>query len=262
MRVAIYARVSTDDKGQDVENQLMQLRDYCKAKGYSIFKEYTEYITGTGKKRRPAFEEMMEDARKRKFDILLVWSYDRFSRAGLKDIHFINDLNEWGVKFVSYQESFLDTTSEMGELLLPIFAWIAKQEAKKISERTKAGLQRARSEGKNLGRPKAEVNPQEILALRQQGLSLVEIANKIGCSKETVRRRLSELEKTSMQAGSDSLKVIQSKQSNESAADKLSQGTGELKLNQDTDRNGSQINQINQNSNQNIEKVGQNKEQI
>jgi DNA invertase Pin-like site-specific DNA recombinase len=95
MRVAIYARVSTDDKGQDVENQLMQLRDYCKAKNYTIVKEYTEYITGTGKKRRPVFEEMMEDARKRKFDILLVWSYDRFSRAGLKDIHYINDLNEW-----------------------------------------------------------------------------------------------------------------------------------------------------------------------
>jgi DNA invertase Pin-like site-specific DNA recombinase len=205
------------------------------------------------------FEEMMEDARKRKFDILLVWSYDRFSRAGLKDIHYINDLNEWGVKFVSYQESFLDTTSEMGELLLPIFAWIAKQEAKKISERTKAGLQRAKSEGKNLGRPKAEINLQEILALRQQGLSLVKIANKIGCSKETVRRRLNELERTSMQTGSDSLKVIQSEE-NKLASDKLSQGTGELKLNQNTDINGNQINN-NQNSNQNIE-IGENEKQI
>ncbi|MEM4590102.1 MAG: recombinase family protein [Candidatus Micrarchaeia archaeon] len=195
MRAAIYARVSTDDKGQDVENQLIQLRDYCKAKGYEIYKEYTEYITGTGKKRRPVFEEMMEDARKRRFDVLLVWSYDRFSRAGLKDIHYISDLNEWGVKFVSYQESFLDTTTEMGELLLPIFAWIAKQEAKKISERTKAGLQRAKNEGKNLGRPKVQINNDIIMKLRNEGKSLAEIAEQLQCSKETVRRRLMELSK-------------------------------------------------------------------
>jgi DNA invertase Pin-like site-specific DNA recombinase len=190
MRAAIYARVSTDDKGQDVENQLMQLRDYCKAKTYEVYKEYSEEVTGTGKKKRPAFEEMMEDARKRKFDVLLVWSYDRFSRAGLKDIHFISDLSLWGVKFVSFQESFLDMTTETGELLLPIFAWIAKQEAKKISERTKAGLQRARSEGKSLGRPKSGVEIEKILILNKQGKSLGEIAKELGTSKETVRRRL------------------------------------------------------------------------
>ncbi|MCX8202235.1 MAG: recombinase family protein [Candidatus Micrarchaeota archaeon] len=201
MRAAIYARVSTDDKGQDVENQLIQLREYCKAKGYEIYREYTEYITGTGKKRRPAFEEMMEDARKRRFDVLLVWSYDRFSRAGLKDIHYISDLNEWGVKFVSYQESFLDTTTEMGELLLPIFAWIAKQEAKKISERTKAGLQRAKSEGKSLGRPKVEINGDIILKLRNEGKSLAEIAEELQCSKETVRRRLMEMAKSNQDNG-------------------------------------------------------------
>lgn len=190
MKAAIYARVSTDDKGQDTENQLIQLRQYCLAKNYEVYKEYTEYVSGTGKKKRPAFEELMEDARRRKFDVLLVWSYDRFSRAGLKDIHYISDLNQWGVKFMSYQESFLDTTSEMGELLTPIFAWIAKQEAKKISERTKAGLVRAKQEGKKLGRPKAELGTERILALRQQGKSLDEIAKEIGSSKETVRRRL------------------------------------------------------------------------
>jgi len=190
MKAAIYARVSTDDKGQDTENQLIQLRQYCLAKNYEVYKEYTEYVSGTGKKKRPAFEELMEDARRRKFDVLLVWSYDRFSRAGLKDIHYISDLNQWGVKFMSYQESFLDTTSEMGELLTPIFAWIAKQEAKKISERTKAGLVRAKQEGKTLGRPKAELGNERILSLRQQGKSLDEIAKEIGSSKETVRRRL------------------------------------------------------------------------
>lgn len=190
MKAAIYARVSTDDKGQDTENQLLQLRQYCITKGYEVYKEFTENVTGTGKKRRPEFEEMMEDARRRKFDVLLVWSYDRFSRAGLKDIHYISDLNQWGVKFVSYQESFLDTTTEMGELLTPIFAWIAKQEAKKISERTKAGLIRAQSQGKKLGRPHMEVEIEQINALRQQGKTLEEIAKETGTSKETIRRRL------------------------------------------------------------------------
>lgn len=142
----------------------------------------------------------MEDARKRKFDVLLVWSYDRFSRAGLKDIHFISDLNMWGVKFVSFQESFLDMTTETGELLLPIFAWIAKQEAKKISERTKAGLQRARSEGKSLGRPKSQLEMEKMLALKQQGKSLSEIAKELGTSKETVRRRLKIAEKADKDA--------------------------------------------------------------
>jgi len=141
------------------------------------------------KKKRPKFEEMIEDARKRKFDVLLVWSYDRFSRAGLKDIRVISDLNSWGVKFVSYQESFLDTTSEMGELLTPIFAWIAKQEAKKISERTKAGLARARSQGKRLGRPEVTADIQKMKDMRKEGKSLSEIAKSLGVSKETVRRK-------------------------------------------------------------------------
>jgi len=191
MKVAIYARVSTDDKGQDVENQLVQLRQFCKAREYEVYGEYKENITGTGKRVRPQFERMMEEARKRKFDAVLVWAYDRFSRAGLKDIKYILDLNEWGVKFISYQEPFLDTTNQLSEMLIPIFAWIAKQEAKKISERTKAGLERAKREGKTLGRPQGDVRTERIIELSRQGKSLGEIAEELGTSKETVRRRLS-----------------------------------------------------------------------
>ena len=198
MRVGIYARVSTDDKGQDVENQLIQLREYCRVKGYTIYKEYKEYITGTGKKDRPVFQEMMSDAKRRKFDILLVWSYDRFSRAGLKDIRYIMNLNEWGVKFVSYQESFLDTTSDMGELLLPIFAWIAKQEAKKISERTKAGLVRARMQGKQIGRAKLSVDDQKIIEMKQKGLSLRQIAKELNISHVSVKNRLKILQEVNI----------------------------------------------------------------
>ena len=108
----------------------------------------------------------------------------------MKDIKNILDLNEWGVKFISYQEPFLDTTHQLSEMLIPIFAWIAKQEAKKISERTKAGLERAKREGKTLGRPRGNDQTEKILQLNKEGKSLGEIAKELGTSKETVRRRL------------------------------------------------------------------------
>jgi DNA invertase Pin-like site-specific DNA recombinase len=190
MKVAIYARVSTEDKGQDVENQLVQLREFCKARDYGVYKEYKENITGTGKKVRPQFEEMMEDARTKRFDAVLVWAYDRFSRGGLKDIKYILALNEWGIKFISYQEQFLDTTNPLSEMLIPIFAWIAKEEAKKISERTKAGLERAKREGKSLGRPEKNIDIDQLKEMKAKGASLSEIAKQFGVSKETIRRKL------------------------------------------------------------------------
>ncbi len=205
MKVAIYARVSTEDKGQDTENQLIQLREFCKARNYEIYKEYTEQVTGTGKKKREVFEQMLEDARKGKFQVLLVWSYDRFSRAGLSDIKYLLQLNDWNVKFISYQEPFLDTTTEMGELLIPIFAWIAKQEAKMISQRTKAGLRRAVLEGKKLGRPKKQTDVDKIISLRKEGKTLEEIAKIVGVSKETVRRRILEVENNSKSESSEAI---------------------------------------------------------
>ena len=205
MKVAIYARVSTEDKGQDTENQLIQLREFCKARNYEIYKEYTEQVTGTGKKKREVFEQMLEDARKGKFQVLLVWSYDRFSRAGLSDIKYLLQLNDWNVKFISYQEPFLDTTTEMGELLIPIFAWIAKQEAKMISQRTKAGLRRAVLEGKKLGRPKKQTDVDKIISLRKEGKTLEEIAKIVGVSKETIRRRILEVENNSKSESSEAI---------------------------------------------------------
>ena len=193
MKVAIYARVSTKDKGQDVENQLLQLREFCKSRGYEIFKEYFEQVTGTGKEKRPVFEQMLKDARLHKFDAVLVWSYDRFSRGGLKDLKYILWLNDWNVKFISLQEPFLDTTSDIGELLIPIFAWVAKQEAKSISERVKAGLVKARMRGKRIGRAKIEVDVQKIKELREKGLSLRQIAKEMKISHTQVARVLKNL---------------------------------------------------------------------
>lgn len=187
LKIAIYARISKE--GENIDNQLVQLKTYCDQKNYP-YTIYQETITGTGKVRRPIFEQMMEDAKKGKFDAILVWAYDRFSRAGIKDIHWIVKLNEWNVKFISYQEPFLDTSSNMGELMLPIFSWLAKQEAVRISERTKAGLELRKKAGVVLGRPKVDLDVASCIKDRELGMSYTDLSRKYSVPRETIRRHI------------------------------------------------------------------------
>jgi DNA invertase Pin-like site-specific DNA recombinase len=189
MRCAIYARVSTTDKGQDTENQLQQCKKLALEKQWQIVEIYTENVSGTGRKKRPVFEKMMNDARQHKFNVLLVWAYDRFSRGGLVDLKYISELHKIGIKFVSLQEPFLDMTSETGELLLSIFAWIAKQEAHRLSERTKAGLFIARQNGKQIGRREISFDEQKMLSLRANGMGWRTIAKELGVSHVVVIKR-------------------------------------------------------------------------
>jgi DNA invertase Pin-like site-specific DNA recombinase len=156
MRIAIYARVSTDDKGQDPENQLRQLRQWCASAGHEIVGEYIDKESGRkGVNGRKRFAAMFEDAHKRKFDTVLFWSLDRFTREGMiPTIMYLQRLASYGVGFHSYTEPHLATDSELvRDILLALLASLAKQEARRISERTKAGLARARAQGKRLGRP-------------------------------------------------------------------------------------------------------------
>lgn len=158
MKAAFYCRVSKDDKSQDPVNQVGPLRKWATSLNYEVVKEYIEFVSG-GNSNRPQFKEMMESARRREFDIILVWSLDRFSREGISNtMHYLEELRKNGVGIKSLQESWLDTSDEgMGHLLIAIFSWVAKQERLRISERTKAGLQIARmklsKEGRKLGRP-------------------------------------------------------------------------------------------------------------
>ena len=148
-----YGRCSTDDTKQDVDNQLQPLRDYANAMGYEIVEEYVDYVCGADSN-RPRFQQMMNDARQHKFDQILIWSLDRFSREGiLNTLSYIKTLDKNNVGVKSLQESWLDTSdSPTTELLLAIMSWVAEQERKRISERTKAGLERAKKKGKKLGR--------------------------------------------------------------------------------------------------------------
>lgn len=149
MKIAIYARVSTDDKGQDVENQLAVLRDWAKRIGADEVLEYKDEGISGANSNRPAFIKMRADARQNLFKGILIWSIDRFSREGISQtLSYIQELDRYGVYLRSHQESWLDTADSMIKpLLLSMWAWMASFERQRISQRIKAGIQRR----KNLG---------------------------------------------------------------------------------------------------------------
>jgi DNA invertase Pin-like site-specific DNA recombinase len=188
MRVAIYLRVSTKDKGQETENQASGLRDFCARQGWTIVGEYEDHLSGKTSK-RPAMERLMADAAARRCDIVLAWALDRFTREGVAEtFEYIKRLKASSVEFWSLTEEHFRTTGATGELMMAIAAWIAKQERIRISERTKAGLATARRKGKVLGRPCVVLDRARIAEMRKAGSSLGQIAGKLGLSKTTVAR--------------------------------------------------------------------------
>jgi DNA invertase Pin-like site-specific DNA recombinase len=190
MRIALYGRVSKDDGKQDTENQLHELREFCKRSGWNIEHEYVDKASGKTAE-RPQFKHMFEDASKRKFDLVLFWALDRFSREGvLETLNHLQRLSAWGVGWRSYQEAYLDSCGPFKDVVVSLMATLAKQERLRISERTKAGLQRARRAGKVLGRPRVEVDVKRLRSLQEQGLSLRQIAAKTKLSLSTVVRAL------------------------------------------------------------------------
>jgi len=190
--VAIYARVSTDDKGQDPENQLAQLRAWCKRAGYEIVGEYVDHISGRkGVDKRKRFNELFEDASRRKFDLVLFWALDRFSREGMvPTINYLQRLSSYGVAFHSYTESHLSTDNELvRNVLLAVMSSLAKVEAEKISERVKAGLQRAVAKGKTLGRPRIDpAIERKARKMLEDGVGMLRIADKLKIGSGTVQR--------------------------------------------------------------------------
>ncbi len=157
-RVAIYARVSTDKRQndprrQETENQLVQLREFCDHQGWSITGEYIDRASGS-KSDRPAFKQLFEDAHQHKFDLVFFWALDRFSREGvLETLTYLQRLDQCGVAYRSFTEQYIDSAGMFRDAIISILATLAKQERVRMSERTIAGLERARAKGKQLGRP-------------------------------------------------------------------------------------------------------------
>ncbi len=187
-RVAIYARVSTSD--QSTDPQLLDLRRYVADRSWQGYKEYCDNgISGTTDS-RPALNELMDDARKRRFDMVLVWRFDRFARSTRHLINALEEFKNLGIDFVSFQEN-IDTSSPLGSAIFTIISAVAQLERDIIAERVKAGLRRARVNGKKLGRPRVAVDTDRIAALRAQGRSWIEISRELGIGKGTAQRALS-----------------------------------------------------------------------
>ena len=189
MRIALYARVSTD--GQDPEVQLQALRAHATHRGWTIVEEFVDHGYSGAKEKRPALDRMIKAAWAGTFQAVLVWRFDRFARSVKHLITALEQFRSLNINFISLQEQF-DTSTPIGHAMFTIIGAMAQLERDIIRERVKAGLDRARTRGVRLGRPVASAKPDEVLDLKQQGLSLPEIAKRLHCSRSTVKRRLRE----------------------------------------------------------------------
>jgi DNA invertase Pin-like site-specific DNA recombinase len=197
-RAGILLRVSKDDGSQETENQLLQLQAWAAREPYEVVEVYVDRESGRkGRAERKEFARMLRDAEGRRFDVLLFWSLDRFSREGIrKTLAYLQQLDVCGVRFRSYTEPYLNTDNELiAHIVLGVTAHYAQAEAVRIGERTKAGLARARAQGKTLGRPDGFGRWREDLrAMRDAGdVSKAEMARRTGLSINTVKRYLKRL---------------------------------------------------------------------
>lgn len=188
-KAVIYTRVSTGE--QNCENQLRDLKKYSDFRKWRIAGQFQDDAISGLKKKRPGLDEMMEQIRRGKYDILLVWSYDRFARSASHLVTTLDELKNLGVDFCSYQQQ-IDTTSSLGTMMFTLFAGIAQLERDLISERTKAALARLKDSGTVLGRPKTYDDDlvDRVKRLRANGLSMRQIANTINKSAAWVHGAL------------------------------------------------------------------------
>lgn len=190
-RVGIYERISTVD--QSVGMQDTDLKRYCDQRGLEVYKVYCDKGISGAKDRRPALDQLMNDARKRKFDVVLVWRFDRFARSTKHLITALEEFRHCGIEFISYLDN-IDTSSPMGKAMFTIVAAVAELERGIIAERVTAGLRNAKAKGRQLGRKFIEqTNPETVAkvhALRKEGIGMCRIAAEVKLSSRTVWRLL------------------------------------------------------------------------
>jgi DNA invertase Pin-like site-specific DNA recombinase len=191
LRIALYARVSTRDKGQDPELQLSELREYAKARGWHVTGEFVDQGVSGAKDSRPQLDAMMRLAKSRKIDVVAVWKLDRFGRSLRHLVDALAEMEAVGVAFVSLRDN-LDMSTPAGRLMFHVIGAMAEFERSLIQERVKAGLAHARSKGTTLGRPKVkrerDKDAKRIRQMREEGQSYREIAEELGRSTMDVYR--------------------------------------------------------------------------
>ena len=186
-RVAIYGRVSTTNHGQDVSMQTRDLEQFAQVRGWRLVDSYLDLGISGSKDKRPQLDRLMADAHKRRFDIVIVWRFDRFARSVSHLLRALETFNALGIAFVSLSEQ-MDTTTPTGKMIFTVLGAVAELERSLIVERVRAGLRNARAKGKTLGRPRKIVDAARIASLRAQGLSLRGIAAELGIGLATLHR--------------------------------------------------------------------------
>jgi DNA invertase Pin-like site-specific DNA recombinase len=185
-RAALYMRISTKGHGQTTDTQAHALREYAERRGFQIIDEYRDEGISGAKDRRPALDRLMTDARKRRFDAVLVARFDRFARSTKHLVLALEEFSSLGVDFISLNES-IDTSSPMGRMVFTVIAAVAELERSIIRERVLAGVDRARRQGRRFGRPTVIVDREKIATMRAGGQSIKAIAKECGVARATVR---------------------------------------------------------------------------
>jgi DNA invertase Pin-like site-specific DNA recombinase len=183
-RAVLYVRVSTPD--QSIEPQLLDLRQMAAARGYEIVREYSDKLSGT-KSKRPGLDALLSDAQRHRFDVVMVWAFDRMARSVRHFLEVLDELNHLNIEFVSFRES-VDTSGPLGRAMVVIVGAIAELERNLIVERVKAGMRRAKLDGRQIGRSRLHMNREQIVHDRRSGMSLTQVAKKHGISRASVCR--------------------------------------------------------------------------
>ena len=200
LRVALYARVSTSNKGQDVGLQLDELRQVAGQRGWLVHAEHVDEGISGSKDSRPELDRMMAAARAGKLDLVAVWKFDRFARSTSHLVTALEEFRVLGVSFVSLREQ-VDTSTPMGKAMFTIIAAISELERDLIRERVIAGVRRAQAMGKHCGRPRREIDLRAAKALLAQNLSVRQVADMLGLPRSTLQRRLREVALAEAQTG-------------------------------------------------------------
>jgi DNA invertase Pin-like site-specific DNA recombinase len=187
-RAVLYCRISTGD--QHLETQSLDLREMAKQRGYEIVCEYTDVISGT-KSKRPGLDQLMADARRHRFDVVLVAAFDRIARNVRHFLDVLDELNHLGIEFVSKREN-IDTSGPLGRAMLTIIGAISALELDLIRERILAGMRRAKLEGRRIGRAPLNIDRAQVVTDRRAGMSLSQVAGKHRISRATVCRLVKE----------------------------------------------------------------------
>lgn len=188
-RCALYARVSTAE--QSPQMQVDALREYAERRGLVIEDEFIDVGVSGAKTTRPELDRLMNAARKRAIDVVLVYRFDRMARSTTHLLRVLEEFTSLGVEFISFAEN-LDTSSPMGRAMFTIIGALAELERNLIIERSVEGQRRARARGKHIGRPRLDINPDRVLSLKANGMSQRQIAATLGISRTVVRRVLEE----------------------------------------------------------------------